>query len=437
MLMSSKKEHLNMLVMGHVDNGKSTLVGHLLFLAGGLDDRSLAALEEEAKKTGKEFAKFAWLGDKLKEERERDMTIDLSFWRFETPKYFFTIIDAPGHRDFVKNMITGASQADAAILVISCKKGEYEAGMGPGGQTREHAFLAKTLGVNQLVVAVNKIDDQTVAYSEARFNEVKDGVLKFLRMIGYDTSKIITVPISGWKGDNIIKQSPNTPWYKGQTLFEAMDTFVPPEKPIDKPLRVPIQDVYTITGVGTVPVGRVETGVMKKGMNVIFMPANKGGELKDIETHHTKIDQAIPGDNIGFNVKGVGKTDLHRGEVCSDTAKPPAVAETFKGRIFVLYHPTAIAAGYTPVLHVHTATVATTFLDLERKIDPKSGAVIEEKPSFLKQGDSAIVTFKPTKPLAIEVYTDIAPLGRFALRDMGRTVAAGVVTEIKPATLAK
>jgi elongation factor 1-alpha len=434
---SQRKEHLNLLVMGHVDHGKSTLVGHLMYLAGNLDPRYLATLEEEAKKSGKEFAKFAWLGDKLKEERERDMTIDLSFWKFETPKYFFTIIDAPGHRDFVKNMITGASQADCAILVISAKRGEYEAGMGTGGQTREHAFLAKTLGVNQLIVAVNKMDDPTVNYSEQRFNEVKDGVLKFLKMIGYDTSKIHVIPISAWKGDNILKISPNTPWYKGLTLFEALDTFVPPEKPINKPLRVPIQDVYSITGVGTVPVGRVETGVMRVGMNVIFMPANKVGEVKSIETHHTRIEEALPGDNIGFNVKGVAKTDIKRGDVCGDLNKPPTVAETFKGRIFVLYHPTAIAAGYTPVLHIHTATVATTFLELERKIDPKTGAVIEEKPAFLKQGDSAIVTFKPMKPVALEVYQDIPQLGRFAIRDMGRTIAAGVVIEVKPATLSK
>ncbi|MEM1572976.1 MAG: translation elongation factor EF-1 subunit alpha [Candidatus Methanomethylicaceae archaeon] len=434
---SQKKEHLNLLVMGHVDHGKSTLVGHLLYLAGNLDPRYLMTLEEEAKKSGKEFAKFAWLGDKLKEERERDMTIDLSFWKFETPKYFFTIIDAPGHRDFVKNMITGASQADCAILVISAKRGEYEAGMGPGGQAREHAFLAKTLGVNQIIVAINKMDDATVNYDEKRFNEVKDGVFKFLKMIGYDTSKIYAIPISGWKGDNIMKLSSNTPWYKGPTLFEALDTFIPPEKPINKPLRVPIQDVYSITGVGTVPVGRVETGVMKVGMNVIFMPANKVGEVKSIETHHMRIDEALPGDNIGFNVKGIAKTDIRRGDVCGDLNKPPTVAETFKGRIFVLYHPTAIAAGYTPVLHVHTATVATTFLELEKKIDPKTGAVIEEKPSFLKQGDSAIVTFKPMKPVALEVYQDIPQLGRFAIRDMGRTVAAGVVIEVKPATLTK
>lgn len=434
---SQKKEHLNLLVMGHVDHGKSTLVGHLLYLAGNLDSRYLMTLEEEAKKSGKEFAKFAWLGDKLKEERERDMTIDLSFWKFETPKYFFTIIDAPGHRDFVKNMITGASQADCAILVVSAKRGEYEAGMGPGGQTREHAFLAKTLGVNQVILVINKMDDATVNYDEKRFNEVKDGVFKFLKMIGYDTSKLYAIPISGWKGDNIMKLSGNTPWYKGPTLFEALDTFVPPEKPINKPLRVPIQDVYSITGVGTVPVGRVETGVMRVGMNVIFMPANKVGEVKSIETHHMRIDEALPGDNIGFNVKGIAKTDIRRGDVCGDLNKPPTIAEVFKGRIFVLYHPTAIAAGYTPVLHIHTATVATTFLELEKKIDPKTGAVIEEKPSFLKQGDSAIVTFKPMKPVALEVYQEIPQLGRFAIRDMGRTIAAGIVIEVKPATLTK
>ncbi|MCC6012821.1 MAG: translation elongation factor EF-1 subunit alpha [Candidatus Verstraetearchaeota archaeon] len=434
---SQKKEHLNLIVIGHVDHGKSTLVGHLLYLAGNLDPRYLATLEEEAKKAGKEFAKFAWLGDKLKEERERDMTIDLSFWKFETPKYFFTIIDAPGHRDFVKNMITGASQADCAILVISAKKGEYEAGMSAGGQTREHAFLAKTLGINQLIVAVNKMDDPTVNYSEQRFNEVKDGVLKFLKMVGYDTSKIHVIPISAWKGDNIMKLSPNTPWYKGLTLFEALDTFVPPEKPIDKPLRVPIQDVYSITGVGTVPVGRVETGVMRVGMNVIFMPANKVGEVKSIETHHVRIEEAYPGDNIGFNVKGISKTDIKRGDVCGDLNNPPTVAETFKGRIFVLYHPTAIAAGYTPVLHIHTATVATQFLEIEKKIDPKTGAVIEEKPAFLKQGDSAIVKFKPLKPVALEVYQNIPQLGRFAIRDMGRTIAAGIVIEVTPAKISK
>ncbi len=426
----SEKPHLNLVVIGHVDHGKSTLMGHLLFLTGNVDERTMRALEEESKKIGKESFKFAWIMDKLKEERERGLTIDLSFWKFETPKYYFTIIDAPGHRDFVKNMITGASQADAAVLVVSAKRGEYEAGMGASGQTREHAFLAKTLGVNQLVVAINKMDDATVNWSKERYEEVKQGVSKFLRMIGYNVAKLHFVPVSAWYGDNIVIKSERMPWYDGPTLVEALDQFEPPPRPIDKPLRIPIQDVYTITGVGTVPVGRVETGVLKVGDRVVFMPPNKAGEVKSIEMHHQRIPKAIPGDNIGFNVRGVSRTDIRRGDVCGHTSNPPTVADEFIGRIFVLYHPTAIAAGYTPVMHVHTATVAVRFAELLKKIDPRSGATIEEKPTYLKQGDAAIVRLKPIKPVCVEKYSDFPQLGRFAVRDMGRTIAAGVVMEI-------
>ncbi|MCS7387069.1 MAG: translation elongation factor EF-1 subunit alpha [archaeon GB-1867-005] len=426
----SEKPHLNLVVIGHVDHGKSTLMGHLLFLTGNVDERTMRALEEESKKIGKESFKFAWIMDKLKEERERGLTIDLSFWKFETPKYYFTIIDAPGHRDFVKNMITGASQADAAVLVVSAKRGEYEAGMGASGQTREHAFLAKTLGVNQLVVAINKMDDATVNWSKERYEEVKQGVSKFLRMIGYNVAKLHFVPVSAWYGDNIVIKSERMPWYDGPTLVEALDQFEPPPRPIDKPLRIPIQDVYTITGVGTVPVGRVETGVLKVGDRVVFMPPNKAGEVKSIEMHHQRIPKAIPGDNIGFNVRGVSRTDIRRGDVCGHTSNPPTVADEFVGRIFVLYHPTAIAAGYTPVMHVHTATVAVRFAELLKKIDPRSGATIEEKPTYLKQGDAAIVRLKPIKPVCVEKYSDFPQLGRFAVRDMGRTIAAGVVMEI-------
>ena len=430
-----EKPHLNLVFIGHVDHGKSTLVGHLLYLTGNVDERLLKQLEEEAERIGKGSFKFAWLGDKLKEERERGLTIDLAFWRFETPKYFFTIIDAPGHRDFVKNMITGASQADAAVLVVSAKKGEYEAGIGLGGQTREHAFLAKTLGVNQMIVVINKMDDPTVNYSEERYKEVKEGVAKFLRSIGYDVSKMHFIPISAWTGENIIKPSPNMPWYKGVTFFEALDTLVEPPKPVDKPLRIPIQDVYSITGVGTVPVGRVETGVLKVGDKVIFMPANKAGEVKSIETHHVRIEKAMPGDNIGFNVKGIARHELRRGDVASHTNTPPTVAEEFTARIFVLYHPTAIAPGYTPVMHIHTATVATSMIEFIQKIDPRTGQPIEDHPSFLKTGDSAVVKCKPTKPVVVEKYQEFPPLGRFALRDMGRTIAAGIVVDVKPAVI--
>jgi elongation factor 1-alpha len=425
-----EKPHLNLVIMGHVDHGKSTTTGHMLYLAGVVDERTIKQYEEEARKLGKETFKYAWILDTLKEERERGLTIDLRFLKFETKKYYFTIIDAPGHRDFVKNMITGASQADGAILFVSAKRGEFEAGIGPGGQTREHAFLAFTLGVNQLVVAVNKMDDPTVNWSQERFNEIKNEVGRMLRMVGYKVDKVPFVPTSGWTGDNLVKPSEKMPWYKGPTLIDALDTFEVPPKPLDKPLRIPIQDVYSITGVGTVPVGRVETGVLKEGDTVIFMPANKQGEVKSIEMHHSRIPRAEPGDNIGFNIRGVAKTDIRRGDVCGHLSNPPTVAREFIGQIIVIYHPTAIAAGYTPVLHYHTGQIACRFTELIRKIDPRSGQVVEEKPSFLKTGDAALVRMEPLRPIAIETYSEFSELGRFAVRDMGTTIAAGIVKEI-------
>ena len=304
--MSNKeKPHLNLVVIGHIDHGKSTTVGHLFSLTGAIDERTARTYAEEAKKMGKETFKFAWVLDKLKEERERGMTIDVAYLKFETPKYSFTIIDAPGHRDFVKNMITGASQSDAAILLISAKRGEFEAGIGSGGQTREHAFLAYTLGVNQIVVAINKMDDATVDWSEERYTEVKNEMSRMLKMSGFNPEKISFVPTSGWTGDNLAKKSENMPWYKGPTLFEALDEMEVPAKPTTKPLRIPIQDIYTITGIGSVPVGRVETGVLKEGDNLIFMPSKVVGQVKSIETHHVTVKEALPGDNIGFNVRGI------------------------------------------------------------------------------------------------------------------------------------
>lgn len=426
----SEKPHLNLIIIGHVDHGKSTTTGHMLYQAGVVDERKIRELEELGKQLGKETFKYAWVLDNLKEERERGVTIDLRFLRFETPKYFFTVIDAPGHRDFVKNMVTGASQADAAILFISAKRGEFEAGIGPGGQTREHAFLAFTLGVHQLVVAINKMDDVSVNWSEERYNEVKNEISRMLKMVGFKVDKIPFVPTSGWTGDNLTKKSDKMPWYKGPTLYEALDVFEVPPKTLNKPLRVPIQDVYTITGIGTVPVGRVETGVLKEGQQVIFMPSGKTGEVKTIETHHVRVPKAEPGDNIGFNVRGIAKTDIKRGEVMGSIDNPPTVAKEFIGQIIVIYHPTAIAAGYTPVLHYHTGQIACRFTELIRKLDPRTGQAVEEKPAFLKTGDGAVVRMEPLHPIAIEAYTDFPELGRFAVRDMGTTVAAGVIKEI-------
>jgi elongation factor 1-alpha len=426
----TEKPHLNLIIIGHVDHGKSTTTGHLLYLAGVVDERKIKEFEEQAKAMGKETFKYAWVLDNLKEERERGVTIDLRFLKFETPKYFFTVIDAPGHRDFVKNMVTGASQADAAVLFVSARRGEFEAGIGPGGQTREHAFLAFTLGVHQLIVAINKMDDVSVNWSEERYNEIKNEISRMLKMVGFKVEEIPFVPTSGWTGDNLMKKSDKMPWYKGPTLFDALDVFKVPAKTLNKALRVPLQDVYTITGVGTVPVGRVETGVLKEGQQVIFMPGNVKGEVKSIETHHVRVPKAEPGDNIGFNVRGVSKNDIRRGDVMGPVENPPTVAREFIGQIIVIYHPTAVAAGYTPVLHYHTGQVACKFTELVRKLDPRTGQAIEEKPAFLKTGDGAVVRMEPLHPIAVEAYNDFQELGRFAVRDMGTTVAAGVIKEV-------
>jgi elongation factor 1-alpha len=406
-------------------------MGHFLFDLGAVDDRTIQEYAKESEKTGAgDSFKYAWVLDQLKDERERGVTIDLAFQKFETQKYFYTLIDAPGHRDFIKNMITGASEADAAVLIVSAKKGEEDVALGPGGQAREHAFLLKTLGVNQLVVGINKMDDQTVKYSEARFNEAKEDVSNLLKTVGYNMAKIRVIPISGWTGENLAKPSTNMPWYKGPILIQALDEFTEPPKPIEKPLRVPIQDVYTITGVGTVPVGRVETGKMKVGDPVIIMPEGLPAEIKSIETHHTPMQEAQAGDNIGFNLRGVSKTDFHRGSVLGPPNNPPTIAKEFLAQIIVVFHPTAIAAGYTPVLHAHTAQVAATITEIVAKIDPRTGQPTEEKPKTIKTGDSAIVKITPLRPLVLETFKEFPELGRFALRDMGSTVAAGIVREV-------
>ncbi|MBN2014552.1 MAG: translation elongation factor EF-1 subunit alpha [Candidatus Altiarchaeota archaeon] len=419
----AEKPHINLVFIGHVDHGKSTLVGRFLYELGEVPEQVMKKYREEAEKLGKGTFEYAWVMDSLKDERERGLTIDIAHRKFQTTKNYFTIIDAPGHRDFVKNMITGTSQADAAVLVVSVKEGIQP-------QTKEHAFLAKTMGVPNLIVALNKMD--AVNYEEAKFNNVKNEVAKLLTSIGYKVDQVPFVPTSAYQGDNLKAKSDKMPWYKGEVLLNLLDGLKAPEKPKEKPLRLPVQDVYTITGAGTVPVGRVETGVMKPGMKVMFMPAGVIGEVKTIEMHHEQLSEAVPGDNVGFNVRGIGKKDVKRGDVVGPVDNPPKVAEEFTAQIVVLQHPSAITVGYTPVLHVHTSQVACQFTELVKKIDPKTGGVLEDKPQFLKTGDVAVVKMKPTKLLCIEAAKDFPQLGRFAVRDMGQTVAAGMVTEVVP-----
>ncbi len=421
--MAADKPHMNLAVIGHIDHGKSTFVGRLMYDAGAVPAHIIEKYKEEAKQKGKESFAFAWVMDSLKEERERGITIDIAHKRFDTDKFYFTVVDCPGHRDFVKNMITGASQADAAVLVVAAPDGVM-------AQTKEHIFLSRTLGINQLIVAINKMD--AVDYSEARYKEVVEQVSGILKMIGFKPSEIPPfIPTSAFHGDNILKLSDKTPWYKGPAIMEALNSLKEPEKPSTLPLRIPVEDAYTISGIGTVPVGRVETGVMKKGDKVVFMPGGAGGEVKSIEMHHEEIPQATPGDNIGWNVRGIGKNDVRRGDVCGHADNPPKVADEFVGQIVVLQHPSAITAGYTPVFHAHTSQIACQLIALNKKLDPKTGQVKEENPTFLKAGDAAIVTIKPTKPMVIEPVKEIPQLGRFAIRDMGMTIAAGMCMSVK------
>lgn len=412
--MAKAKEHMNLAFIGHVDHGKSTLVGHLLLQSGAIAEQQLAEGEN----------KYRFVMDKLTEERERGVTIDLAHAKFETPKYEFTIVDCPGHRDFVKNMITGASQADAGVLVVAIDDGIMP-------QTKEHVFLSKTLGIGQLIIAINKMD--LVKYDEKKFNALKDEISALIKTVGYKPSEINFIPISAFEGDNITTKSENTPWYKGPSLVESLGELKSPDKPTKLPLRVPVQDVYSITGVGTVPVGRVETGIMKKADNVTFEPAGVSGEVKSIEMHHEVLEQAEPGDNVGFNVRGVGKNDIKRGDVAGHSTSAPTVAKEFTAQIVVLQHPGVITVGYTPVFHCHTAQVACTFMELQKKLDPSTGQVKEENPDFLKTGDAAYVVVRPTKPMVIEKIKEIPHMGRFAIRDMGQTVAAGVCIDLVPA----
>lgn len=428
--MGKDKPHVNLIVIGHVDAGKSTTTGHLIYKCGGIDKRTIEKFEKEAAEIGKGSFKYAWVLDKLKAERERGITIDIALWKFDTKKYTYTIIDAPGHRDFIKNMITGASQADIAMLVIDAVG--FEAGFSSEGQTKEHATLAYTLGVKQMIVAINKMDEKTINWNQARYEEIKSELTNYLKGVGYNIAKIPVIPISGFNGDNMLEQSANLPWYKGPTLYEALEAVEEPQRPTNKPLRVPLQDVYKIGGIGTVPVGRVETGILKPGMGVVFAPVGLATEVKSVEMHHEQLPEAIPGDNVGFNVKNLAVKDLKRGYVCSDAKNDPAKgAASFEAQVIILNHPGEIKAGYAPVLDCHTSHIACKFEALLKKLDKRTGQSKEDNPAALKKGDAGIVKLVPQKPMVVEAFTEYPPLGRFAVRDMKQTVAVGIVKKVE------
>ena len=422
--MAKVKPIINVAFVGHVDHGKSTTIGNLMFQSGKLSPQELEKLKAEAQKHGKVGFEFAYYMDKFKEERERGLTIDLSYEKLPTKKYDVTIIDAPGHRDFVKNMITGASQADAAFLPVAAKEGVQP-------QTKEHVWLLRTMGVRQIAVLVNKMD--SVEYKEEAYNKIKTEVSVLLKQAGYKIDEIQFIPISGLRGENLVKKSDKMAWYKGPTLIEQLDLFKEPEKPTNLPLRMPLQDIYEITGIGAVPVGKIETGIMKIGQKIVILPGRSGkgvdGEIRSIEMHHEQMTEAEAGDNVGVNIRGIGKKDVARGDVVCDAANPAKIAEEFVAQIAVISHPTVIAKGYTPVFHVHTAQVPCQFIELIEKTTPDG--VKTPNPDFLKNGEVAKVRVKPIGNLVIEAQGVNPHMAGFAIRDAGATVAAGICIELK------
>jgi len=468
--MAEGKKHLGIVVVGHVDAGKSTTTGHLMFKLGGIDDRTLQKLKDEAEAQGKSSFAFAFFMDKSKDERARGVTIACTTKEFFTDKYHYTIIDAPGHRDFIKNMISGASQADVALLMVPANKGGFETSIQKGnhkkgevqGQTRQHARLLHLLGVEQVIVGVNKMDAPSVKFAQDRFKEIKSEVSKMLTKIGFKTKKIPFVPMSGWTGDNLVEESTKKEfaWYKGfkvkpkkkevtgKTLLDALNNVVHvPKRPTKKPFRMPVSGVYKIKGVGDVITGRIEQGTLKPGVQAAFAPTGVAGKAFSIEMHHKTVEKAGPGDNVGVNVKGLTKENMPKvgdvmyiqGETGDDD--PPKAAETFRAAVFVQDHPGQLKCandqglgGFTPSIHVRTAKAPCQLLKILWKRGKSTSNAKVESPMYIEAGDEAEVVFKPKGPLCVDAYDTCKPLGRMAAMDSNSLIMLGRVLEANKKT---
>jgi len=461
--MAEGKQHVSIVICGHVDAGKSTTTGRLIFDLGGIPEREMQKLRDEADRLGKGSFAFAFYMDRQKEERERGVTIACTTKEFFTTTKHYTVIDAPGHRDFIKNMITGASQADVALLMVPAD-GNFTAAIARGnhkagevqGQTRQHALLINLLGVKQLVVGVNKMDCDVAGYGEPRYKEIKDEMVRMLIRVGWKKDfiekSVPIIPISGWMGDNLLKKSEKMPWWTGNdvivqttkekihidTLFDALEKMVCiPKRTADGLMRTPISGVYKIKGVGDVLTGRVEQGTVKPGDEVLFLPTHSPstpstGKVFTVEMHHKSVPQAICGDNVGMNIKGLNKDNMPRvGDVMvlkSDSSIFRIKA--FTAQVQVLNHPGELKKGYCPIAFVRTGRSAVRMSDIAWKVSKETGMQKAEAPQALKANDMAQVTFEPQQPFVVDTFKNCEGLGRVAIMEGNSVVMLGKVVKV-------
>jgi len=449
----AEKEHLSLVVCGHVDAGKSTTCGHLIFKMGGIPEREMTKLQALAEEKGKSSFGFAYYLDTCKEERERGVTIQCNTKEFFTSKYHYTIVDAPGHKDYIKNMITGSATADVGMLLVPAEKGGFEAAIAKAdaklgveeGQTRQHARLLYLLGVEQIIVGINKMD--SCNWDEGRFNEIKEEFVKMLQLIGFKPKKVPFIPYSGFNGDNLVEKSDKAPWYKGWTanlkpkvkitgftIVDALNDFIqPPKREPDAPLRLPISNIYNIKGVGMIIAGTVEQGTARPGDVIGIVPSNlKGKKIFSIEQHKKVLESAGPGNSVGMSVKGIAKDEkVAPGDIIyleSEGELKPI--KSFTALVAVQEHPGVLKAGYCPIIFSRTAKVACRMTKILWKQSKKTGGAKVDNPPELSQFESAEVEFEPTAPLFVEPFEKCAALGRIAVMDSNRLKMLGKVQTV-------
>ncbi|EDW71261.1 eukaryotic peptide chain release factor GTP-binding subunit ERF3A isoform X1 [Drosophila virilis] len=427
----SKREHVNVVFIGHVDAGKSTIGGQIMSLTGMVDKRTLEKYEREAREKSRESWYLSWALDTNQEERDKGKTVEVGRAFFETDRKHFTILDAPGHKSFVPNMIGGAAQADLAVLVISARKGEFETGFDRGGQTREHAMLAKTAGVKHLVVLVNKMDDPTVNWDQGRYNECKDKILPYLKKLGFNPAKDLTfMPCSGLSGYGLKDQVPESlcPWYRGPAFIPFIDELPSLNRNQDGPFIMPIVDKYK--DMGTVVMGKVESGCARKGQNLLVMPNRTQVAVDQLFSDDYEVTSVGPGENVKIKLKGIEEEDVSPGFVLCDAANPIKTGKIFDAQVVILEHKSIICAGYSAVMHIHCAAEEVTVKALICLVDKKSGEKSKTRPRFVKQDQVAIMRIECYGMICLEQFKLFPQMGRFTLRDENKTIAIGKVLKV-------